>query len=73
MLIVRNALSVLAIDHNLIPPCVIREAGVDIKCVSKIQCKNPEEEYHSVYFKEENLRMPLRLHSVFSYFPSSKP
>ena len=73
LLIVRNALSVPAMDHNLIPPFIMGEAGVDVKCVPKIQCKNPEEEDHSVYFKEEGLRMPLRLHGVFSYFPSSKP
>ena len=73
LLIVRNALSVPSMDHNLIPPFIIKEAGVDIKCVPKIQCKNPEEDDHSVYFKEENLRIPLRLHGVFSYFPSSKP
>ena len=37
LLIVRNASNVLAIDHNLIPPFIIREAGVDVKCIPKIQ------------------------------------
>ena len=73
LLIVKNALSVLAMYHNLIPPFIIREAGVDVKCVLKMQRKNPEEKDHSVYFKEDKLRMPLSLHSVFSYFSSSKP
>ena len=73
LLIVRNALSVPAMDHNLIPPLIMREVGVDVKCAPKIQCKNPEEEDHSVYFKEEELRIPLKLYGVFSYFPSSKP
>ena len=59
LLIVRNALSVPAMNHNLIPPFIMREAGVDAKCVPKIQCKNPEEEDHSVYFKEEELCIPL--------------
>ena len=31
------------------------------------------EEYHSVYFKEYYLRIPLKSHGIFSYFPSSKP
>ena len=36
LLIVRNALSVPAMDHNLIPSFIIREAGVDIRCTPKI-------------------------------------
>ena len=68
-----NALSVLAMDHDLIPPFIIREAGVDIKGVPKIECKNPEEDDHSVYFKDEDLRTTLRLHGSFSYFSPSKP
>ena len=59
-------------DHNLIPLFVIRESGVDVNCVPKIQCKNPEEEDHSAYFKEKNLRILLRLHCVFYYFISNK-
>ena len=43
LLIVRNALSVPAMDHNLIPPFIMREAGVDVQCFPKIQCKNPDE------------------------------
>ena len=26
-----------------------------------------------MYFPDENLRMPLRLYGIFSYFPSKKP
>ena len=73
LLIVRNALSVPAMDHNLIPPFIVREAGIDIRCAPKIQVENPQEEDHSIYFREENLRIPLKLHGIFSYFPSSKP
>ena len=72
MQIVQNALSVPAIDHDLTPPFTIREAGVGVKYVPKIQYKNPEENDHSVYFNEENLCTPLRLHGVFSYSPSNK-
>ena len=73
MQIVKNALSVPAMNHTLIPPFIVREEGVDVKCVPKIQCKNDEEDDHSVYFKEGNICMLLRLYGVFSYFPSSKP
>ena len=43
LLIVRNALSVLAMGHNLILSFVIRKVGVDVRCVPSIQCKNNEE------------------------------
>ena len=52
LLIVRNALSILAMDHDLIPPFIIRKAEVDVKCVPKLECKNPEEDDYSVYFKD---------------------
>ena len=51
LLIVSNALSIPVMDYTLIPPFVMRETGVDVKCVPKIQCNNPEEYYHSVCFK----------------------
>ena len=73
MQIVRNALNVPAMYHVLIPPFIMREAGVVVKCVPKIQWKNPEKENHSVYYKKENLGMPSRFQGVFPYFPSSKP
>ena len=37
LLISRNVLSVPAMDLNLIPPFVIREVGIVVKCVPKIQ------------------------------------
>ena len=52
LLIVRNALSILAMDHDLIPPFIIRKAEVDVKCVPKLECKNPEEDDYSGYFKD---------------------
>ena len=41
LLMRRNYLSVLVTNHNLMPPFIIREAGVDIRFVPKIQFKNP--------------------------------
>ena len=37
MLIVRDALSVSSMDHNLIPPCVMKEVGVNVRTSPKFQ------------------------------------
>ena len=39
----------------------------------KIHLNNPTEEDHSLFFQEGNLRIPLQLHGLFSYFETSKP
>ena len=59
--------------HNLLPPFMLREAGIQINEVPKIHVTSPTEEHHAIIFKEENFRIPLTLHGTFSYFPTSKP
>ena len=71
--VLRNALEVPSMAHNLIPPFMIREAGVQVSSVPKIHVKDPSVDDHALYFKETDLRVPLSLHGVFSYFPTCKP
>ena len=71
--IIRNALHVPSMDHNLIPPFVMREAGIDVNDMPKIHVKEATTEHHSIYFSEHDLRVPLALWGIFSYFPSRKP
>ena len=73
MLVCKAALYVPAMKHNLIPPFVMREAGFIVDDLSKEQSLNPTKDHHSTHFTDENLRMSLRLHGMFSYFPSKKP
>ena len=73
MLVIRNALHVPAMQHNLLPPFMMREAGIHVKDTPKIQIDDPSIEDHSIYFKETGLRIPLSLDGVFSYFPTNKP
>ena len=73
LLVVMNAISVPSMDHNLIPPFIMREAGIDVKSTPKIHVEDPCVEDHSICLKEENLRIPLKLNGIFSYFPSHKP
>eukprot|EP00957_Ditylum_brightwellii_P002095 161173-Ditylum_brightwellii.AAC.1 len=73
ILLVSNTLYVPSMDHNLIPPFVLREAGLRVNDTSKIHKVNPTVNDHAITFPVEGLRIPLDLWAVFSYFPTSKP
>ena len=73
ILIVRNAISVPSMVHNLVPPFIIREAGVQVKEVPKFQCEDPDVNDHAVVFDESGFRIPLALRGIFSFFPTSRP
>ena len=73
ILIIRRGLHVPSMTHNLLPPFMLREAGIQINDVPKIHVTSPSEEHHAIIFQETNFRIPLTLHGTFSYFPTSKP
>ena len=73
ILIKRRGLHVPSMTHNLLPPFMLREAGITINEVPKIHVTSPTEEHHAIIFQETNFRIPLSLHGTFSYFPTSKP
>eukprot|EP00957_Ditylum_brightwellii_P040188 3040753-Ditylum_brightwellii.AAC.1 len=60
-------------DHNLIPPFMLREAGIAVNETPKIHKKNPTVDDHTITFSNSGLRITMRLWGVFSYFPTSKP
>ena len=73
ILIIRRGLHVPSMSHNLLPPFMLREAGIHINEVPKIHVTSPTEEHHAITFQETNFRIPLTLHGTFSYLPTSKP
>jgi hypothetical protein len=73
ILVVRNALYVPSLEHNLIPPFILREAGLDVRDIPKIHVSDPTEEDHSIGFPGHDFRIPLSLWGVFSYFPTTAP
>ena len=73
ILVIRNALYVPSMKNNLIPPFVMREAGIQISDTPKIQVDDPTVVDHSIFFPCDDFRIPLSLWGVFSYFPTSKP
>merc|ERR1712194_662793 len=70
LLVVRNALCVPTMEINLIPPFILREAGLILNDVPKIHCDEPSVEDHSLYDEESGLRIPFTLNGTFSAFAS---
>ena len=73
ILVIRNALHVPSMQNNLIPPFMLREAGIEVKETPKIHVTGPTEDDHAIRFPETGFRIPLSLWGIFSYFPTSKP
>ena len=73
ILLVRNALHIPTMDHNLIPPFIMRAGGVTVNDVPKIHCVDPSTNDHCISFSGEALRIPLNLIGTFSYFHTRLP
>ena len=73
ILIVRNALHITSMEHNLIPPFIMRAGGVTVHDIPKIHCNDPSNDDHCITFRESDLRIPLQLIGTFSYFHSRMP
>jgi hypothetical protein len=73
ILVAYNALYVPTMTHNLVPPFLLREAGLIVNETPKIQVVNPDISDHSIYFDGAKLRVPLALWGIFSYFPTRRP
>ena len=73
VLIIWNALHVPSMANNLIPPFMLREAGIKVKDTPNIHCDDPTVKDHAIEFCETGFKIPLLLWGVFSYFPTSKP
>ena len=68
LLVARDALFVQSMKHNLIPPFIIREAGLKVEEQEKIHVEEPAKENHSIYISEINVRISLQLVALFSVF-----
>lgn len=73
LLVIRNALSVPSMAHNLLPPFLLREAGIIVNDTPKIQMPDPTEDDHAIIVPDSDLRIPLSLWGIFSYFPTCEP
>ena len=51
----------------------MRDAGVTLNDTPKIHSKDPTIDDHFITFKDSDIRIPLQLSGVFSYFHTRKP
>ena len=56
--------------YNLIPPFILREAGLVLNDTPKIHCNVPSAEDHSLFDKETGPRITFALDGKFSVFKS---
>ena len=69
ILVMRNALHIPTMGHNLIPPFLLREAGLYVDETPKFQlAERASIDNHCVYDPETGLRIHLQLNGIFSYF-----
>ena len=73
ILIINNALYFQNMEENLIPPFMMRLAGVDVDKCPKFLAKKPSERNHSMTFPESNVQIPFQLEGRISYIPTRLP
>ena len=61
ILIIPNALYVSSMNNHLMPPFILREAGIEVNNTPNIQIDNPDLTDHSIFFSESDLRTHLSL------------
>ena len=64
----RNALLIPTMDHNLIPPFLIREAGLFLDETPKCHVSAPTVTNHSIIDPDTGMHIHLELTGIFSYF-----
>ena len=57
LLLMRNTLQVSDIQVNLLPPFIVREAGLHIDDCPKSQSPDPTVDTHCIYSKDADLRI----------------
>ena len=73
LMIIRNALYLKEMTSALIPPFMMRMAGIDVDKCPKFLAKKPTINNHSVFFDSHAIRLPLKIHGIISYLPVRSP
>ena len=73
IMVVNNDLYLKYMEVNLIAPMMMRLAGIEVdECLKFLSC-NPAKENHSTYFCDDDLRVPIMLEGIISYFTTRIP
>ena len=68
LLVVRNALQVISMQHNLISLFLLREAGLQVDETPKRQSADPTMDTHAIFDPRSKMRIHLRVGGIFSCF-----
>ena len=60
-------------DHNLIPPFILHEAGITVNDTAMIHLNEPSIDDHAIICPNSDLRIRLHLHGTFSCFSTRMP
>ena len=60
-------------EHNFMPPIMMRLNKLLVDECPKFQCPNPTIETNSIFFPTEKTQLPLSLHSTTSYISTRRP
>ena len=70
LLVMKNALLIPSMTHNLLPPFLIQEASLYLDETPKFQSTDLSLDNHTIYDEETGMRIHLQLNGTFSYFPT---
>ena len=73
IMIIHHALYLESMKENLIPPFLMRLAGLEVDECPKFLAKEPREENHSIRFPSSDMRIHLKLEGIISYLPTRCP
>ena len=68
LLVMRNALHIPSMHHNLIPPFLMQEAGLLLDETPKFQLEMPTIDNHAIVDIDTGMQIHLKLNGIFSYF-----
>jgi hypothetical protein len=61
------------LEHNLLNPFQCQLNGINIKECPRILDPTASDDSHSILFPKDELKIPLLLNGIVSYFPSRRP
>ena len=70
---VHNTLYFKGVNHNLIPPLIIRLDGLEVHDCPKLFYRNPKMSHHSIILPYLQLHLTLPIKGVISYLPTRMP
>ena len=73
ILVLCNTLHFKSMENNLIPPFMMRLAGIEVDECPKFLSKDPTKKNHSMYFPSEEIQIPFHLKGIISYIPTRCP